>query len=449
VVATALLTMDDLEVAFIVFSALAAFLSGLVLLTVMVFPDMQKRLFMNIILWISASNLCASIASAWGFPNAGTGLCSAQAFAVPFFYKASWLWTTVLSYNIWKIAFRGVSEIRMYYAHLLCWGISLVTTVVPLITNDYGREHDDIDAELSWCSLTGDKLSAGLWILFMFNILLLAVFVANIYIQAKIYWDAKLRADSRNLFAVLNVIILYPPGFLVTWGPNLIFSILVNFGVSGNAEAISDVFNAVSILATQSGTVFAIIFFLKCKEARVRWTNLILSLFCGALGEPSDLTMAITTINQRATDDDVQKIMRNPSELSEFENEDVEYRITLEKQLAKMRNEMGVIAETTSSLYNDDQPFAGRESGVSTVRPSHASVPQGQRSSRVSFMSNGVRESVSGQMKILEEASNSSRGSLNASLNASASFPRVHSNAESEVSTGDEPGWSNYSSNML
>jgi hypothetical protein len=64
-------------------------------------------------------------------------------------------------------------------------------------------------------------------------------------------------------------------------------------------------------------------------------------------------------------------------------------------------------------------------------------------------MSNGVRESVNGQMKILEEASNSSRGSLNASLNASASFPRVHSNAESEVSTGDEPGWSNYSSNML
>jgi hypothetical protein len=113
--------MDDLEVAFIVFSALAAFLSGLVLLTVMVFPDMQKRLFMNIILWISASNLCASIASAWGFPNAGTELCSAQAFAVPFFYKASWLWTTVLSYNIWKIAFRGVSEIRMYYA-LCCVG---------------------------------------------------------------------------------------------------------------------------------------------------------------------------------------------------------------------------------------------------------------------------------------------------------------------------------------
>jgi hypothetical protein len=396
---------------------------------VWVFPDMQKRLFMNIILWISTADLLASIASAFGFPNQGTELCVVQAFAVPFFYKASWLWTTVLSYSIYNIAFFGSSEIKMVHAHAFCWGVSFVTTVLPLTTNTFGRESDDTNAELAWCSLRGNRQSSSIWTLVTFNLLLLVVFVGNIYIQTKIYFDAKLRAESATIFAVLNVIILYPPGFLVTWGPNLVFSIIVNFGLSGNADTIADIFDAVSILATQSGTVFALIFFIKCKEARVRWINAVKGLCCGVLGEPTDLTQAISTIN-RPTDEDVGQ--PRPSDVSEFEFEDAEYRQTLEKQLAKYRAEVR-LTETSSSLYGDDLNFGGRDSGISSVR-----ISNNQSRHRISFV-NAPKDGASGHNpKAVEEAN--IRGSM-------SSLPRINSNAESTTSDGDS-GWCNYTDDL-
>ena len=82
-----------------------------------------------------------------------------------------------------------------------------------------------------------------------------------------------------EVYAIIDLLILYPPGFFLSWGPNLIMSVAFNFAAIHRNPTNIQIFNAITILATQSGTIVTIIFFMKSKEARYRWHQKLSSLF--------------------------------------------------------------------------------------------------------------------------------------------------------------------------
>ena len=176
---------SELEIVFMVSSAISSLIGCLVVLTVYMFPKMRERLFMKIIVNISICDILASIASAFGFPSMHSPLCPLQGFLVPFFYKAGWLWTVLLAYQLYCVVIHSKFGMSMQKMHILCWFTTGLTTLLPLTTNDYGR---DDDQDLGWCFIAGNSVSAGVWGLFTFNFMLLVCSLFILYFLFRIYW---------------------------------------------------------------------------------------------------------------------------------------------------------------------------------------------------------------------------------------------------------------------
>ena len=266
---------STLETVFILMSVVASITAFAVILTAIVFPMMYRRLFMRIVVIISACDVIASSFSAVGFPQSNSDLCPLQAFFTIFGYKSSWFWTAALSYELYSVCLYG-KFIKMKYLHFFCWSLSLLTTLLPLTTNGFGRETADDGP--SWCFINGNQHAGAIWAALSFQILLFATFFVTVYFIFRIYWryrSMNISADYPEVHIILDTMILYPVGFFLTWGPNLIFSMLINFGLVNFDEGTQLWFHIVSVLATQSGTVLAAIFFIKSKEARYRWSVLL------------------------------------------------------------------------------------------------------------------------------------------------------------------------------
>lgn len=266
--------MLPLEWAFVVCSSFSSLMAFAVFITAYVFPVMRKRLFMQIIICMSICDMIGSIAAS-GFPAQSSMMCPAQSFLMSFFYKASWLWTTCLSYQLYSIVIRGKFGLTIWQMHAICWTVSLISTILPLTTNSYGR---DDDVQLSWCFLSGSARWAQVWFLVTFDSVLCCAVFLVVYFLFRIYWryrSMNIKESYPEVYTILDSLMLYPPGFFITWGPNLLLALMINFEIIEDSESLELVFNTLSILATQSGTVLAIIFFWKCREARSRWATLL------------------------------------------------------------------------------------------------------------------------------------------------------------------------------
>lgn len=268
------------ETLFIVFSVISGFCSFTVLLTVFLFPSMRKRGFIQMIIFISLSELVASIFSSFGFPRESSVLCPMQSFFNLFAYKCSWAWTTALCHQLYNVIVEGKYGLSMLQMHLICWLVPLVSTLLPLTTTEYGRD-DDSSQPLAWCFLEGKQEKVIVWTSFtLYLVFFVCLVIMSSYLFALMYqfWGVDLKSQHPDVHSIFDAMKLYPLGMAIAWVPNILCSILVNSRAVENTSTFSDIFNSLTILATQDGTITAIIFFLKSKEAQFRWKALLFGL---------------------------------------------------------------------------------------------------------------------------------------------------------------------------
>lgn len=276
-----LLDHSQLENLFIWFSTISLVSSVSVLTSIAIFPTLRKQLFAQLLFFISFCDAIASIFSATGFPAKGSTLCLLQSFFNLVFYKAVWMWTVCLSHHLYRVFMLGKKGLSWVKMHTICWSVSLISTVLPLSTNSYGR---DDDGSNGWCFIkTGANIDITLmWIFLTFysilfiSIVLMSVFTAKIYMK---YTDATIRKEYPKIYRIVGAMQFYPVGMIVCWGPNFIVSLLLNFNILPHSQSVETAFNAVTLLATQYGTVLAVIFFVSSKDACKLWFNL-------AMGKP-------------------------------------------------------------------------------------------------------------------------------------------------------------------
>jgi hypothetical protein len=264
------------ELVFIAAACVSACASASVLLTAMVFPSMTKRLFMRLIINISFCDLMGSIGSSFGFPSDTSDLCPVQSFLSTFSYKASWLWTVMLCHQLYAIIVYGKYGMRQWKMHLICWSIPLATTLAPLSNAEYGRDDDST----GWCFLKGGgRYWTSSWMIMTYMLVLLICLLIMVYFLSKIYLRFRgidLADKYPDIAKILDAQKLYPISMMICWVPNLILATLMDFKiVTSDTNTVLRLYHIVSILATQYGTLLAIIFFTKSREARFRWTKLI------------------------------------------------------------------------------------------------------------------------------------------------------------------------------
>jgi hypothetical protein len=261
------------------FAAVALVCSAAVLLTALVFPAMRSRLFMQIIIYISLTNMLAALVSCFGFPTDHSFLCTAQAFFAPYFFISSWLWTTMLAHQLFTVATKAKFGISHAYMQAICWLLPLMWCLLPLSTNRYGRDDDDGEPT-SWCYIAGRPHDGELWRIFNFVLPLCVCLSIMIYYSVRtFYLFYSIGLNRPDLYATVHALMLYPLAMILTWGPNLILLMVLSSHAITPASSIS-ILNTSSILCTQSGTITALIFFYKSREARYRWSRLLRQWYC-------------------------------------------------------------------------------------------------------------------------------------------------------------------------
>ncbi len=254
----------------------SCFWSFTIVLTAIIFPFMLKRLFFQLVLMISVCELLGGLGAALGFPADDSPSCAVQAILIETFYKASWIWITILIYQLFSLMKTGSVGLKYWQMHALSWIPSLAMTLIPLSQLSYGRgslgKNSSLDAD--WCTFAGDSWQYELWTFFSWQFQLIICFAFLVYftIQVIQIWKMSSEASQNSSRFISNTVYLYPTCLCVTWGPLLLFSLLAGTGVLPQEEDFVQVTRVVlNCLAVQSGTLLACVFFGRSRDVRRRW----------------------------------------------------------------------------------------------------------------------------------------------------------------------------------
>jgi hypothetical protein len=272
---------NDLSLVLVVLGSIASFASGLVVLTVIIFPSMIKRkLFVHTIVFISLSDMIANFVLAWGFPTSEAA-CACQAALLNFFLRASWCWTVFLSLNLHNIVMSGYPFLSLKQMHAICWGMNLLMELLPLTTQAHYGEDDNRDGNTVCYIANGDnKQASRAWEMVTFSLPLIVsmsiLFFCNIRICLK-YRDQDTRVLNKfpTINSVVGMLWMYPVCMILTWFPHLVISVLFNFGIDLPPLAVDPGLLITFGWGSLYGVCLAVIFFVKGSEARRRWNELL------------------------------------------------------------------------------------------------------------------------------------------------------------------------------
>ena len=269
------------EIIFILLAALSASFSLIVVLTGLLWPTTllsKSRPFSTIVFFISLSDFCCSIMNCLGFPLNGTLQCSIQAFGLFYFPLASWLWTVMLVYQLRTLLILKSLHISISWIHVICWGIPLVLSLLPLSTNPYGM--DDFASGDVACNLSGNETTKFIWLDICSTAAAIVCFVLMAFWSVEIYLHFRQAEDAPREMRFLNIMKLYPLALLVIWLPRCVMRILITTTILP-ADSDSRLLAAsyFVILSTQYGTLTAIIYFSHSSASRMLWANLFKRTF--------------------------------------------------------------------------------------------------------------------------------------------------------------------------
>ena len=274
--------MNIPEIIFIASSAFSAVFSLVVVVTGILWPRFmlsKNKPFSTMIFYISCCDLLGSSSNCIGFPQRGSVFCSVQGFFFLYFIPASWLWTTMLVYQLRNLILFRKIRLTMTQVHAICWSIPLITSCLPLTTNPYGQ--DDFVDGYAPCVLGGNTFSKLLWIstcdtgLSFILVVLMAVWSYQIS-RCLSMADSTTTpiVNEKSLFASMR---LYPMALFITWAPKFIELIIRLFQGIGKTT-FQIIFVPALIICTQYGTLVAIIFFSQSPTAKLLWYNLFKQL---------------------------------------------------------------------------------------------------------------------------------------------------------------------------
>eukprot|EP01038_Epipyxis_sp_PR26KG_P011167 gene11167-14985_t len=260
--------VNQLQIAIRTISAVSCLFSSLVMITYHVFPEMNSKIFMKFIYFISLSDFCMNLTSLIGFPPNGSVLCWIQGMCQNYFAIASWLWTTAVSFTLYGIVLNGKVYFKFWQISIMCWGIPLLPTLLPLITNTYGAGNPDAQ----WCLIIGKNgtpsavtkfWSYGSFFLWLFTCLLLMSAW-----QIIVYFRFLKSSLSSVVKSTYDKVWLYPLVMGLCWVLNFLCVAVIphdEFLVVGFSM----------ICGIFYGILTSCIFFWKSNEAIARWKYLL------------------------------------------------------------------------------------------------------------------------------------------------------------------------------
>lgn len=258
--------MQGAEIFIVCYSIVSCCFSLLVIGTILFFKSMRNGNFLPIILYMSISDVGLNLASAIGFPPSESPACWVQGLLQNYFALTGWFWTTMLTYRVYCFVRYGRCRIKKRYMHLLCWGLPLFLTFIPLTTTDYGTNEAHAqtcvyvhrDGTARWLVLFWAYTTFFFWLFLCIALMIGWQIAAYIRFRNTAMKDVIKRTYDR--------VYLYPIVMVACWG-------LAFFCNALATHPGTLVYQLNIVFAASDGILTAIIFMVKSEEARRRWAN--------------------------------------------------------------------------------------------------------------------------------------------------------------------------------
>jgi hypothetical protein len=335
--------MNPYSILYSVGSAVSALLSGFVVLTGILFPQMMlstSRPFSHILFFISLCDMIGGAFTSLGFPSSDTLACQFQGFFMLEFVPASWLFTVAMIYQL-RCFILNKPLMSLLKLHIIVWSIATLLTLLPLTTNNY-YGMDDVHSGVEPCQLGGDDNASYIWNYVSFN----GTFIVCTGIMSYYTWEIrkelllKKQESSQRLLNILNASKHYVFAMLISWLPIILISIILKENIYYH-EYLPHSCQIFIILSTQYGTFLTIVFFHHSPQARGRWYDL--------LYKKDKIEDIIIFYDNEDADDDLD----NDSNISCSDIENINIGLEMENSAVKNVLYENNICNNDSSFNND------------------------------------------------------------------------------------------------
>lgn len=253
-----------------------------VVLTGIRFPSLMlndKRIFSHILFFISLCDMITDIAYSIGYPQPGSRQCGIQGFILSFFPLASWLWTTILIFQLRCALLLRRVWLTPMPLHVFTWGLSLILSLIPLsVTKGYGTDNSG----RSTCfylvnKQTEEDMQLSLLLPVLGGILPLGLcFGCMLHFTIEIIRKFDHNDMWRKIQAlrILRVMGIYPLILFIFTFPRWCYQIVLTCSyVAGKNLLLFNVFNSLDLWSALNGPALAVLFFLNSPEVRQRWAR--------------------------------------------------------------------------------------------------------------------------------------------------------------------------------
>ena len=236
------------------------------------FKHMRSRLFMRIILCISLSIFCGNIPYlSLRRTSEGTWWCTMQGFCNLYFYPASWVWTTILMYSLYRVATKGSLPLSEAFLHVIGWGVPAISTLLIFTTNTLGRFSSNDDNDV--CTIGGGFSTAFMWHIFSYYGIFTCclVIMAVLYVKVlRVKYEGKAAVSIQMLELAMTSLQLYPVLMTICWIPEIV-AFVVQYLNDNDA-----LYHYALLIKLSNGFFTTCIFFGKSQHARRLWYHLLI-----------------------------------------------------------------------------------------------------------------------------------------------------------------------------
>ena len=254
------------------------------ILTYVLFPDLRNLRYIELVFYISVNDLVATIGATLPLTPGGSSQCWFQGLATNYNFLSSAMWTVVIAYQLWLVTHHGklLDDQHMFRFHILCWGVPLLATLLPLTTSTYGDADDSIS---EWCVIRSSSPSSSVaskaWTIAGFYLWLWIAVLAMLYFLVQVGRRFQQMGDSLApvVRSSLNKLSLYPAIIVSCWLLPSIADMTQAFGPS--ADFHTPTMRRLAFLSYVTpllqGVLLSLVFTLRNPIVRDRWRVAIAS----------------------------------------------------------------------------------------------------------------------------------------------------------------------------
>lgn len=181
-----------------------------VLISFALFWNLRKKANMHVVYYLTLSNFLTSLGSSMGEPFNHSGACLFQAYFTNIFTLSSLMWSIVMSYVIHEVVFTGKIPKVSWKFHFTAWGIPMLVTFLPLISNTYGAPGGFGSCRVVSSSTTIPSWQILLWLWASFYGWMVGGIIVILSAFLRISFYAKTALNQSTLLHMVNKIKYYP-----------------------------------------------------------------------------------------------------------------------------------------------------------------------------------------------------------------------------------------------